>query len=177
MSLTSACHLLESPSPTNADQVTPNTEIASHAPIFIHSLTFYRAVEGDRVTLQCRSIGQPIPRISIKKNGQNITRSQRLLLAKKVEPERWEKSLTLTFTAALMTDAAEYQCIAQNEIGTATHPMFLQLKSKPIIVSIRHNFGNLAYLLYQDHQYFVRLKLITATGHCKKTVLIYNGNV
>jgi hypothetical protein len=103
----------------------------------MNSLAFHRGTEGESVTLQCRSIGQPIPNISIKKNGQNIiTLGHRVVLTKKVEPHWWEKLLTLTFTTVLMTDEAEYQCIAQNELGTATHSMFLELKSKPVTVNL-----------------------------------------
>lgn len=85
------------------------------APKFVERFTTVNVKEGEPVTLHARAVGTPIPRITWQKDGANIAPRQDV----QIRVEGGET--TLDISRAKASDAAWYQCTAQNVAGsTAT---------------------------------------------------------
>lgn len=97
------------------------------APKFIERFTTVNVKEGEPVTLHARAVGTPIPRITWQKDGVNITTSDQV----RITVDGGET--TLDIPRAKVSDAAWYQCTAQNVAGsTATRArLFLETPKTP----------------------------------------------
>lgn len=80
-------------------------------------------------------MGNPIPDVSITKNGQKIPQSDsnRLRIFQTVHAEQGEKHLILLFSKLLLSDTGMYTCTATNDEGTTTSRSHLQVTRKQII--------------------------------------------
>ena len=84
------------------------------SPKFVERFQATEAKEGEPVSLYCRAVGTPIPRITWQKDGVQIYS----------RPPEWEiktneGSSTLLINKVLHQDSGWYQCTAQNQAGTA----------------------------------------------------------
>ena len=70
--------------------------------------------EGNNVTLYCNATGNPVPTISWNRYGSpiNTTTNSRISFS--------QENKQLTITDVNRTDRGEYQCVANNIVGSAT---------------------------------------------------------
>lgn len=107
------------------------------APKFVERFTTVNVKEGEPVTLHARAVGTPIPRITWQKDGVNIIPGSDA----QIRVEGGET--TLDIVRAKASDAAWYQCTAQNVAGsTATRArLFVETpKLPPAVDHKRMNF-------------------------------------
>lgn len=95
------------------------------APKFVERFTTVNVKEGEPVTLHARAVGTPLPRITWQKDGANIVPGPEM----QIRAEGGET--TLDIPRAKASDAAWYQCTAQNVAGsTATRARLFVEKPK-----------------------------------------------
>lgn len=106
------------------------------APKFVERFTTVNVKEGEPVTLHARAVGTPIPRITWQKDGVNIVPSDNVRVI--VDGG----ATTLDVSCARSSDAAWYQCTAQNVAGsTATRArLFIETPKTQQYEQKRMNF-------------------------------------
>ncbi|PAA59987.1 hypothetical protein BOX15_Mlig017207g2 [Macrostomum lignano] len=78
-------------------------------PFFTHEPADTAAASGDRILLDCRAKGTPVPRLSWLKDSNPFTYTDRHLR---------HANGSLTILVAKVTDSGVYQCVAENRLGS-----------------------------------------------------------
>ncbi|XP_062505984.1 hemicentin-2-like [Corticium candelabrum] len=114
---------------------------AGQIPVFIHPNHDYEKKESSKAIIICRAVGNPIPDVSITKNGQKIPQSDsnRLRIFQTVHAEQGEKHLILLFSKLLLSDTGMYTCTATNDEGTTTSRSHLQVTQSPFLCTFETN--------------------------------------
>ncbi|XP_067120871.1 titin [Centruroides vittatus] len=99
------------------------------SPKFVERFQSIHVRDGEPVTLHCRAVGTPIPRITWQKDGVQIhSRPPDMII------ETMDGSSTLYFNKVTYLDAGWYQCTAQNQAGsTATRArLYVEIDERPL---------------------------------------------
>jgi len=89
------------------------------------------AVEGQNTKLVCNAIGNPVPEIQIRKDGEMsaITSGGNYFIAE--QNDKQQASLTLRITKTTLADDGLYYCLASNKVGKQEQIGHLQIEHKP----------------------------------------------
>ncbi|CAN8024063.1 unnamed protein product, partial [Ixodes persulcatus] len=96
------------------------------APKFVERFQSLSVHEGESVTMHCRAVGTPTPRITWQKDGRQIHSQPPDLII-----ETQDGSSALYLNRARADDSAWYQCTAQNQAGSTATRARLHVKSEP----------------------------------------------
>ncbi|XP_078463410.1 palladin-like isoform X1 [Lampetra planeri] len=88
--------------------------VATSAPKISQALSDAEVLEGEKVVLQCRVVGQPAPKISWTVNGKAVRPSKDLAISQEGD------ACTLTVAKAGKDVAGQYVCLAENSAGKAS---------------------------------------------------------
>lgn len=96
------------------------------APKFVERFQSLNVHEGESVTLHCRAVATPAPRITWQKDGRQIHSQPPNLII-----ETQDGSSALYLNRASVADSAWYQCTAQNQAGSTATRARLHVIAEP----------------------------------------------
>lgn len=92
------------------------------APSIINSGT-NKVVEGDVAIMECKSYGEPVPKITWQRNGIRVETGLRYIVDEHI----------LKIIDTHSSDSGIYVCVATNEAGTDQQAFTLEILSKHIL--------------------------------------------
>ncbi|XP_022243271.1 titin-like [Limulus polyphemus] len=96
-------------------------------PKFVERFQSIHVKEGESVTLHCRAVGTPVPRITWQKDGVQIHSQPPNIII-----ETQGGSSTLNFNQVTAKDSAWYHCTAQNQAGSSSTRGRLHVSSEAL---------------------------------------------